>query len=89
MTNRLRAALQALGLATSGEAGTHVSEQLGMPVTASCLIRSLRRITIAPPLAVRIVGIDDWSATRSRMYSCKDSRKEDLTWDSALSALPG
>jgi transposase len=68
MTNRLRAALQALGLATSGEVGARVSEQLGMPVTASRLIRSFRRVTIPPPLTVRIVGIDDWCWKKGQTY---------------------
>ena len=68
MTNRLREALQALGLATSGEAGARVCEQLAMPITAPQLIRSLRRIIIVPPLAVRVVGIDDWCWKRGQTY---------------------
>ncbi|HEY6411593.1 MAG TPA: ISL3 family transposase [Ktedonobacteraceae bacterium] len=68
MTNRLRAALQALGCATSGEAGARVAEQLGMPVTAARLIRSLRQVVIPPPSAVRIVGIDDWCWKRGQTY---------------------
>jgi hypothetical protein len=35
------------------------------------------------------VGVDGWGATRSCICSCKNSRKEDLTWGSALSVLPG
>src|SRR5260221_4506918 len=31
----------------------------------------------------RVIGLDDWGATRSRRCSCKNSRKEDLTWGSA------
>jgi hypothetical protein len=38
--------------------------------------------------SAKISGIDDWGATRSRMCSCKSSRKEDFTWGSALSAEP-
>ena len=29
------------------------------------------------------IRLDDWGATRSRRCSCKNSRKEDLTWGSA------
>ena len=68
MTNRLRAALQTLGLATSGEEGARVAEQLGMPVSAACLIQSLRQLVIAPALTVRVVGIDDWCWKRGQTY---------------------
>lgn len=68
MTNRLSAALQALGLATSGEAGARVSEQLGMPVTAPQLIRSLRRVIVPPFSTVRVVGIDDWCWKKGQTY---------------------
>lgn len=68
MTNRLRTALQALGLATSGEAGACVAEQLGMPVSAACLIQSLRQLAIAPASTVRVVGIDDWCWKRGQTY---------------------
>ncbi len=89
VTNRLREALVALGLATSAEVSERVAPSLGMLVSAPTLLRRLRTVSCPPPTTVRILGVDDWGATRSCMYSCKDSRKEDLTWNSASSALPG
>jgi transposase len=89
LTNRLRDALLALGLATSAQVCTRLAPKLGLQVRASSLLRTLRTVACAPPTSVRILGIDDWGATRSCICSCKNSRKEDLTWGSALSALPG
>ena len=89
MTNRLRDALVALGLATSAEVSERLAPSLGMLISAPTLLLRLRAVACPPPTSVRILGVDDWGATRSRMYSCKDSREEDLTWGSAPSALLG
>jgi transposase len=88
-TNRLRERLEAVGFATCGEAGTRLTEKLGMEVSASTFLRAMRAAACPPPDTVRILGVDDWGATRSCICSCKDSRKEDLTGGSAPSALPG
>src|SRR5258706_16260011 len=89
MTNRLRDALVALGLATSAEVSERLAPSLGMPIPAPTLLRRLRAVACPPPKSVRILGVDDWGATRSCICSCKTSRKEDLTRGSAPSALPG
>ena len=89
MTNRLSEVLQTLGFATCGQLAERLIPKLGMAASGPTLLRRMRAVCIPPPKCVRIVGIDDWGATRSRMCSCKDSRKEALTWGSALSALPG
>jgi transposase len=89
MTNRLSEVLQTLGFATCGELGERVVPKLGMAASGPTLLRRMRAVYIPPPKCVRILGIDDWGATRSCMYSCKDSRKEDLTWGAAPSALLG
>ena len=87
-TNRLREALVALGLATSAEVSERLAPALGMLVSASTLLRRLREVACPPPPSVRILGVDDWGATRSYICSCKNSRKEGLTWGSAPSAEP-
>jgi len=89
MTNRLREALVALGLATSAQVSERLAPSLGMLISAPTLLRRLREEVCPPPKSVRILGVDDWGATRSYICSCKNSRKEDLTWGSALSARPG
>ena len=88
MTNRLSEALQSLGFATCGEVGERFAPKLGMCVSGPTLLRRMRTHSYTPPSSVRILGIDDWGATRSCICSCKDSRKEALTWSSASSAEP-
>jgi hypothetical protein len=89
MTSRLIALVQALGLGAGGQLGTRLADRSAIATTPSTLLRHLMQLPPPVARAVRVLGVDDWSATRSRMYSCKGSRKEDRTWDSALSALPG
>jgi zinc-finger of transposase IS204/IS1001/IS1096/IS1165 len=54
MTNRLRDALVALGLATSAEVSERVAPSLGMCVSAPTLLRRLRDVVCPPPKSVRI-----------------------------------
>src|SRR6266700_685273 len=88
-TVRLRQALQAVGTATCGELGTRLATHLGIRTSATTILRCIMALPSAPVEAVSYLGIDDFGATRSYMSSCKDSRKEALTWSSASSALPG
>jgi hypothetical protein len=73
VSNRLFAELKALGLAASAEVSERLAPRLGMRVKAPTLLRYLR--TIPPPsdVSVRVLGIDDFGATRSYRCSCKDS----------------
>jgi hypothetical protein len=90
LTERLRAAVHHVGLALGGQAGARLAERLGMRISGKTVIRLVQDSPLpsaAPPPCV--LGIDDWCATRSRMCSRKDSRKEALTWGSAPSTLPG
>ncbi|MBO0791190.1 MAG: transposase [Ktedonobacteraceae bacterium] len=68
VTNRLRTALEALGLAASGEAGARVAERLGIPVTPFRLLQSVRKMVLPLPTEVRIVGIDDWCWEKGATY---------------------
>ena len=88
-TERLQATLRQIGFALGGEAGARLAAQLGMLWSADTLLRLIRQTPAPPAPTPRVLGIDDWGATRSCMCSCKDSRKEVLTWSSASSALPG
>jgi hypothetical protein len=64
MTNRLRDALVALGLATSGELTSRLAPELGMTVKPTTLLRQVRAVPISPVGRVRILGVDDFGATR-------------------------
>jgi hypothetical protein len=88
VTRRLYQIVQVLGLATGGRLGVRVTDRLGIQ---TCRTTMLRRIMALPTLPVEHVselGIDDFCATRSYVCSCRNSRKEDLTWSSASSAEP-
>ena len=89
VSNRLLEEVKALGLSASAEVNERLAPRLGMKVKAPTLLRYLRTIPPPPDAAVHVLGIDDFGATRSYVCGCKDSRKEDLTWSSASSALPG
>jgi len=89
VSNRLLKELKAIGLSASAEVSERLAPRLGMRVKAPTLLRYLRTIPPPPKANITVLGIDDFGATRSYMCSRKDSRKEDLTWSSASSALPG
>jgi hypothetical protein len=66
-----------------GQAGACLAAQMQLPTSRSTLPRCLIHHAPGPTDAPRVVGVDDFGATRSRTCSCKDSRKEALTWGSA------
>jgi transposase len=68
ITNRLRDALMALGLATSAQVCARLAPKLSMQVTAPTLLRSLRTAFCASPTSVRILGIDDWAWKKGQTY---------------------
>jgi transposase len=68
VTNRLREALVALGLATSAEVSERVAPSLGMLVSAPTLLRCLRTVSCPPPTKVRILGVDDWAWKKGQIY---------------------
>ena len=88
-TLRLEEVLEQCGLALGGEAAARLMDRLKMPCSPDTFLRLLRRLPDEPIEPPRVVSLDDWGATRSYRYSCKTSRKEDFTWNSASSALPG
>lgn len=67
-THRLCSALQALGLATSGEAGARLAEKLAMKTSAATLLRQIQDVPLPPAMSVRVVGIDDWCWKRGQRY---------------------
>ncbi len=68
MTNRLLEALQTLGFATCGEVGERLTPKLGMGVSGPTLLRRMRTVSIPPPKAVRVLGIDDWAWKKGQTY---------------------
>ncbi|GHO57699.1 hypothetical protein KSB_61740 [Ktedonobacter robiniae] len=89
MTKRLFQIVQIIGLATGGRLGVRVTDRLVMQTSRQTILRRIMALPTDPVGQVIELGIDDFCATRSCMCSRKDSRKENLTWSSASSALPG
>jgi transposase len=88
-TTRLQEALRQLGLRAGGQAAADAGSELGISGSRDTILRLVRRSPQNAKTEPRIIGLDDWGATRSYICSCKNSRKEGLTWGSAPSALPG
>ncbi len=88
-TTRCTTSLTELGFALGGKAGARLGMLIGLPSNRMTLLRLLRHTQDPPEPTPRRLGVDDFGATRSYRCSCKDSRKEALTWGSAPSALPG
>jgi transposase len=68
LTNRLRTALEELGLVTGGEGATRLAPKLAMPVKPTTLQRRVRAVPVPEVKAVRVLGIDDWAFKRGQHY---------------------
>src|SRR5207245_11460658 len=63
-TNRLRSALQALGLATGGEGSARLAPKLGMHAAPTTYLRCQRVVSYSLKQKARVLGRDYWSYTR-------------------------
>lgn len=63
MTNRLKAALQSVGLAAGGEMGTRLAGKIGMTTTPTTMLRQVMKLPLDACPKVRVLGIDDFGAT--------------------------
>src|SRR5690242_7689249 len=76
-TKRLQEALCKLGLKEGGQAGADMGSELGFSGSRDTILRLVHQSQRPALQEPHVIGLDDWGATRSCMYSCKDSRKED------------
>ncbi len=72
-TLRLQEALREMGFELGGEAGARLGKRLSYPGSPDTILRLVKQTQLPTVSSPRVVGIDDWSATRSCMCSCKDS----------------
>jgi transposase len=67
-TVRLNAALELIGFAVGGEAGTRLATALGLAVSPDTLLRRLRQSSRLGPTSPRVIGVDDFAFRRGRRY---------------------
>jgi transposase len=67
-TSRLDTQLHMLAHALGGQAGAGVAEQIGMPVSASTLLRLLRRPAEPALPTPRALGVDDFALRKGQTY---------------------
>ncbi len=65
---RLKEALTALGLSTSGSLGTRLSARLCIVTTWMTILRRIMELPPAPAAAVTALGLDDFSFKRGRTF---------------------
>src|ERR1700693_3123577 len=68
MTIRLKEAITAVGLATSGSLGTRLSARLGIGTSWMTILRRIMGLPAAPAPCVSVLGIDDFSFKRGRTF---------------------
>jgi hypothetical protein len=71
ITNRLRDALEALGLATCGEVTSRLALRLGMQVEPTTLLRRVRAVPVSQVGKVRVLGGDDFAWKPGSMLTRK------------------
>jgi len=67
-TERQRDKLTSIGMATGGNVGSKVSKELGLPVSASTILRLLNIPEQTEVETPRVLGIDDWAIRKGQVY---------------------
>ena len=67
-TMRLVNALQAIGIALGGQAGTRLAARLRLPTSPSTLLRLVRATSVPHTPALQAIGIDEWAWQRGHRY---------------------
>jgi hypothetical protein len=72
-TNRLGKALCAIAFAAGGEGGACLAHAQAMPASPHTLLCELSFSPLSGTSSLRMGGINEWGATRSRTWSCNSS----------------
>lgn len=68
MTLRLKQAIQAIGLSTSGSLGTRLAARLGIATSWMTILRRIMQLPTEASVTVTALGIDDFSFKRGRKF---------------------
>ncbi|MFL5693708.1 MAG: ISL3 family transposase, partial [Ktedonobacteraceae bacterium] len=67
-TSRLGVILESIAVVLSGQAGSRLTEQLAMPISADSLLRRAKKAPALSRPTPRVVGVDDFAFRRGRTY---------------------
>lgn len=67
-TCRVQAMLRQVGFALGGKAGARLARALGVPCSSDTLLRLVRRTPLPPLPTPRVLGVDDWSFLKGRVF---------------------
>jgi transposase len=67
-TTRPAAVLRAIGIALGGKAGARLTARLGLPTSATTLLRLVRGSPLPQVPALQVVGVDEWAWRRGHRY---------------------
>ncbi len=67
-TSRLGVILESIAVVLSGQAGSRLTEQLAMPISATSLLRRAKKASALSRPTPRVLGVDDFAFRRGRTY---------------------
>jgi transposase len=67
-TSRLGVILESIAVVLSGQAGSRLTEQLAMPISATSLLRRAKKARAPSRPTPRVLGVDDFAFRRGRSY---------------------
>ncbi len=68
VTTRLLEAVQAIGLATSGELGTRLADRISIHTSPTTMLRRIMKLSSPAAGQITVLGIDDFSFKRGRKF---------------------
>ncbi|PSF35827.1 hypothetical protein C7H19_15505 [Aphanothece hegewaldii CCALA 016] len=67
-TSRFCQNLRFIGLSLGGEAGKRLSQQLGLPISGTTLLKLIHRLPLPALIPPKVLGVDDWAFRKGQNY---------------------